>query len=44
MHTKFWSESLKGKDHSEELDIDGSIILKWIFIKRVSKYGLGSCG
>jgi hypothetical protein len=28
MHTKFWSETLKGRDHSE--DIDGKIILEWI--------------
>jgi hypothetical protein len=26
--TKFWSENLKGKDHLEELGIDGSIILE----------------
>jgi len=32
MHTKFWSEN-KGRDHSEDLDIDGRIILKWILWK-----------
>jgi hypothetical protein len=27
MHTKFLSENLKGRDHLEELGIDGNIIL-----------------
>jgi hypothetical protein len=27
MHTKFWSENQKGKDHSEDLDLDRKIIL-----------------
>jgi hypothetical protein len=27
-HTKFWLESLKGRDKSENLDVDGMIILK----------------
>jgi hypothetical protein len=26
--TKFYSENIKGKDHLEDLDIDGRIILK----------------
>jgi len=25
MHTKFWSENLKGIDHMEDLGIDGNI-------------------
>jgi hypothetical protein len=33
--TKFRSENLKGKDHSEDLDIDGKIISEWI----LGKYG-----
>jgi hypothetical protein len=37
MSTKFWLEILKGRDHSYDLDVDGRIILKWIF----GKYGLG---
>jgi hypothetical protein len=33
MHTKFWLENLKGKDHSEDLGIEGKIILEWILGK-----------
>jgi len=29
MHTKFWLENLKGRDHSEDVGVDGSIILEW---------------
>jgi hypothetical protein len=28
MHTNIWLENLKGRDHSEDLDVDGRIILK----------------
>jgi len=30
MPTKLWSEILKERDHSEDLDVDGRIILEWI--------------
>jgi hypothetical protein len=30
MHTKFWLENLKGRDHSEDLATDGRIILTMI--------------
>jgi hypothetical protein len=33
MHTNFWFENLKGKDLSEDLGIDGKIILEWILWK-----------
>jgi hypothetical protein len=33
MHTKFWLEDLKRRDHSEDLDVNGSIILEWILGK-----------
>jgi hypothetical protein len=29
-HTDFWSGNLKGRDHSEDLAVDGKIIVKWI--------------
>jgi hypothetical protein len=27
MHTKFWSKNLEGREHVEDLGIDGRIIL-----------------
>jgi len=30
MHTMFWSENLKGRDHLEGLEVYGKIILEWI--------------
>jgi len=33
MHTKFWSVNLKGRDHSEDLWVDGRIILEQILRK-----------
>jgi hypothetical protein len=30
MYMKFWSENLKGRDHSEDVGVDGRIILEWI--------------
>jgi hypothetical protein len=29
MHTIFWLENLKGRDHLEDLGVDGKIILQW---------------
>jgi hypothetical protein len=37
MHTKFWSENLKGRDHSEDLGVDERIILEWILGKQGGK-------
>jgi hypothetical protein len=30
MHSRFWSENLKGRDPSENLGVDGRIILEWV--------------
>jgi hypothetical protein len=30
MHTIFWLEDLKRRDHPEVLGVDGKIILEWI--------------
>ena len=32
LHTRFWWEDSR-EDHFEDLDVDESIILKWIFKK-----------
>jgi len=37
MYTIFWLENLKGRDHSEELGIDGKIIIEWILGKKSGK-------
>jgi hypothetical protein len=34
MHRSFWLESLKGRDHLDDLGVDGRIILKWILWKQ----------
>jgi len=34
MHSKFWSENLKGRDHSEDLGVDGRILLECILGKQ----------
>jgi len=44
MHTIFWLENLKGRDHSEDLGVDGRIILEWIFENRVGGCGLDASG
>jgi hypothetical protein len=33
MHTIFWLENQKGRDHSENLGVDGRIILECIVCK-----------
>jgi hypothetical protein len=37
IHTKFWLENLKGRDHSEDPGIDGRIISEWLLGKQVGK-------
>jgi len=41
MHIKFLSENPKERDHSEDLDVDGKIILDWIFGKEYGKVWTG---
>jgi len=33
MLAKFWSRNLKGRNHSEDVGIDGRVILEWILGK-----------
>jgi len=44
MRTKYWSENLKRRDYSEDLGLDGSILLKWILKNTVGGYGLYLAG
>jgi hypothetical protein len=42
--TVFWLESLKGREHVEDLGVDESIILGWIFEKLGGSCGLSASG
>jgi len=33
LHTVFWSENMTGRDHLEDLGVDGKIISEWIRMK-----------
>jgi hypothetical protein len=41
MHINIWSESVKGRDHWEDLDIDGRINFGWILEKSGGKLWTG---
>jgi len=41
MRTNFWSENLKGRDHSEVLSVDRKIISEWILEKSGGKMWTG---
>jgi len=38
---KFWLKNLKGRDHSEDLDVDRKIILEWILEIYVVRVWIG---
>jgi hypothetical protein len=40
MHIGLWWGSQKERDHYEDLDVGGKIILKWILENRIGCYGL----
>jgi hypothetical protein len=44
MRTEYWSEHLKESDHSEDLGVNGRIILERILGKERGKCGLDSSG
>jgi len=33
VHTEFWWRDLRERDHFEDIGVDGTVILKWIFQK-----------
>jgi hypothetical protein len=37
MSTEWWSENLKGRNHSEDQDVDRKMILEWILGKSLGK-------
>jgi hypothetical protein len=41
MRTVFWFEKLKGRNNSEDLILDGKIILEWILGQRGGKMWTG---
>jgi hypothetical protein len=41
INTIFWLENMKGRDHSEDLCVDGKITLKWILGKLCEKVWTG---
>jgi hypothetical protein len=41
MRTKFWFESLNGRDQLEDIHVDGRIILKWILGKYIMGMWIG---
>jgi hypothetical protein len=40
VYKRFWWGNLRERDHLEDLDVDGKIILRWIFKKWVGRHGL----
>jgi hypothetical protein len=44
MHTLFWLENGKGRNNSEDLGVDGKVILEWISEKWSGKVWTGSVG
>jgi hypothetical protein len=41
MHTKIWLENLKGRNHSQDLGVDGKVILERILWKWDGKMWIG---
>jgi hypothetical protein len=44
MYTEFWWRNLRERDHLEDPDVDGKVILRWIFRKWVGGHGLDGSG
>jgi hypothetical protein len=41
MHTKFWSEHLKRKDHTEDVGVGEKKILRWMLAIKGKKVWIG---
>jgi hypothetical protein len=41
---QYWLESLKGRAHSQDLGVDGRLLLQWILGNMVRGYGLDPSG
>jgi len=44
VHTGLWCGNLRERDHSEDLDVDGKVILLWVFKKWDGGRGLDYSG
>ena len=44
MHTGLWGGNLRERDHLEDLDVDGRVILMWVFKKWDGGRGLDCSG
>jgi hypothetical protein len=44
MHTKFWSENVKVKGHSEDLNVNGRILLEGTLRQNVGRVRIGCKG
>jgi hypothetical protein len=44
MDTRYWWGGLKERDHLKDPDVDGKIILKWVFEKWDGRHGLDRSG
>jgi hypothetical protein len=41
VYTEFWWGNLRGRDYLDDPDVDGRIILRWIFSKLEGVVGTG---
>jgi len=44
VHPKFDCRNLKESDYSDNLDVDGKVILEWIMGSRMGRCGLDASG
>jgi hypothetical protein len=44
MYKLLWLQNLKGRNHEEDLGVDGIMILEWILGNRLGKCGVNAYG